>query len=212
VPSHAAVERAALTDLLDSLGPDAPTLCEGWTTHDMAAHLALRDRIPAAWPGLALRRWAGRTERIHERFKADHAYAECVSMVRRGAPAWSPMGAPVLAELTNLAEYVIHHEDVRRAQPEWVPRAVPAERVDAVWRQLRRSARMMFRRAPDGIVLARAGTAAVLTAKRGEPTVTVAGEPIELLLYAANRRAAARVDVSGDEAALARLATARLGL
>ncbi|MEN3358667.1 MAG: hypothetical protein V7637_2649, partial [Mycobacteriales bacterium] len=57
---HASAERAAVADLLDSLGPDAPTLCEGWSTYDLAAHLALRDRVPAAWPGIALRRFAGR--------------------------------------------------------------------------------------------------------------------------------------------------------
>jgi hypothetical protein len=32
-------ERQTLCDLLADLGPDAPTLCEGWTTLDLAAHL-----------------------------------------------------------------------------------------------------------------------------------------------------------------------------
>ena len=32
-------ERAALADLLEELGPDAPTCCEGWTTAHLAAHL-----------------------------------------------------------------------------------------------------------------------------------------------------------------------------
>jgi uncharacterized protein (TIGR03085 family) len=211
VPSHAAAERAAVTDLLDALGPDAPTLCTGWTTRDMAAHLALRDRTPAAWPGLAVPRLASWTERIHDRFKAGHSYAECVSMVRRGAPAWSPMGAPLLHELTNLIEYVVHHEDVRRAQPAWAPRAVSGELADVVWRQLRVPAMLAFRRVPVGIMLARSGTDSVVTAKRGRPTVTIAGDPIELLLFAYNRRSAARVDLRGDETAVARLTSARLG-
>ncbi|PZA20241.1 maleylpyruvate isomerase N-terminal domain-containing protein, partial [Modestobacter versicolor] len=47
-------ERAALADLLEQLGPDQPTCCEGWTTQDMATHLVLRDRRPDAMPGLAL--------------------------------------------------------------------------------------------------------------------------------------------------------------
>src|SRR5262249_52743320 len=38
-----AVERAELCDLLDELGPDAPTLLDGWTTRDLAAHLVLRE-------------------------------------------------------------------------------------------------------------------------------------------------------------------------
>ena len=47
----AAAERAALLDLLERLGPDAPTLCEGWATHDLAAHLVVRERRPVAGPG-----------------------------------------------------------------------------------------------------------------------------------------------------------------
>jgi hypothetical protein len=38
------VERARLSDLLDELGPDAPTLLALWTTRDLAAHLVLRER------------------------------------------------------------------------------------------------------------------------------------------------------------------------
>ena len=42
-------ERAALADLLEQLGPDRPTCCEGWATQDMAAHLVVRDRRPDAY-------------------------------------------------------------------------------------------------------------------------------------------------------------------
>jgi hypothetical protein len=47
-------ERAQLSDLLDELGPDAPTLLAPWTTRDIAAHLILRDHDPLAAPGLVL--------------------------------------------------------------------------------------------------------------------------------------------------------------
>src|SRR3712207_9294235 len=50
----AARERAALADLLDELGPDAPTRCAGWTTAHLAAHLVTRDRRPDTTPGFAL--------------------------------------------------------------------------------------------------------------------------------------------------------------
>ncbi len=36
-------ERAALCDTLERFGPDAPTLCEGWQTIDLAAHLVARE-------------------------------------------------------------------------------------------------------------------------------------------------------------------------
>ena len=34
-------ERDALVELVRAVGPDAPTLCEGWTTRDLLAHTAL---------------------------------------------------------------------------------------------------------------------------------------------------------------------------
>ena len=45
-------ERADLADLLGTLGPDAPTRCEGWTTAHLAAHLVVRDRRPDAYGSL----------------------------------------------------------------------------------------------------------------------------------------------------------------
>jgi hypothetical protein len=49
-----AVERAQLSDLFEELGPEAPTLLEPWTTHDLATHLVLRERDYLAGPGLVL--------------------------------------------------------------------------------------------------------------------------------------------------------------
>jgi Mycothiol maleylpyruvate isomerase N-terminal domain len=49
-----AEERAQLSDLLDQLGPEAPTLLAPWTTRDLAAHLVLRERGYLAGPGLVL--------------------------------------------------------------------------------------------------------------------------------------------------------------
>ena len=51
--SYSREERRALCALLDETGPDAPTLCEGWTTGDLAAHLVLRERRPDAAAGVA---------------------------------------------------------------------------------------------------------------------------------------------------------------
>jgi uncharacterized protein (TIGR03085 family) len=211
VTNLVASERAALADLLDRIGPDAPTLCTGWTSYDLAAHLVVRERIPASWPGLAVPRLATRTERVRQQFKAEHSFAECVRLVRQGPPAWLPHGAPMLGEAINLLEYLVHHEDVRRAQPNWRPRAVPTELADAVWGHLRVAGRLMLRRAPVGVILHRAGTEARIRAKRGEPEVTVVGDPIEIALYAYNRRAVARVEVRGQQAAVAKLAAADIG-
>ncbi|HEX6919337.1 MAG TPA: maleylpyruvate isomerase family mycothiol-dependent enzyme, partial [Actinomycetes bacterium] len=64
MPSIARAERAALSDLLESLGPDAPTLCEGWDTRDLAAHLVVRERRMDAAPGIVLRPLAGHLESV----------------------------------------------------------------------------------------------------------------------------------------------------
>ena len=45
-------ERAELCDLFDRVGPDAPTLCQGWATHDLAAHLWIRETDPVGVSGL----------------------------------------------------------------------------------------------------------------------------------------------------------------
>ena len=49
-----AQERLALCDLLRELGADVPTLLDGWTAHDIAAHLVLRERDPIAGPCMVL--------------------------------------------------------------------------------------------------------------------------------------------------------------
>ena len=134
----AARERAALADLLDDLGPDAPTCCDGWTTAHMAAHLVTRDRRPDAMPGYALERTpiGGRLHahagRVEDRLRTTTPSPELVARVRQGPPGWLPGGWPV-AQLVDGPEFAIHHEDVRRAQPGWEPRALPLPDADRLW-------------------------------------------------------------------------------
>ena len=208
--STADTERLALCDLLDELGPDAPTLCEGWTTRDLATHLYVRDRDPKAWAGISIGRLHGLADQAMAA-RADRPYPEIVADVRAGAPKWSPTGLPGAKDLVNLLEFVIHHEDVRRAQQGWGPRALPSTLADSVWRAVRLGARATLRRAPDGVVLRRAGTDSSVVAKKAPLTVTVVGDPVELALFTSGRQRAARVDLSGDDAAVSRLLAAPLG-
>jgi uncharacterized protein (TIGR03085 family) len=211
VTSIADTERAALCDLLDELGPDAPTLCVGWSTRDLATHLYVRDRDPKAWAGISVGRLHGLAEKAMAA-QADRPYEQIVADVRIGAPKWSPMGLPGAKDLVNLLEFVIHHEDVRRAQPGWGPRALPSTLADPVWRAVRLGARATLRRAPDGVVLRRAGTDSSVVAKKAPLTVTVVGDPVELALFTSGRQRAARVDLAGDDAAVSRLLATPLGL
>ncbi len=57
-------ERAALVDTMRGVGPDAPTLCEGWKTRDLAAHLVIREYRPDAAPGILIPFFASHTAKV----------------------------------------------------------------------------------------------------------------------------------------------------
>jgi uncharacterized protein (TIGR03085 family) len=206
-------ERRELCDLFGDLGPEAATLCEGWTTFDLAVHLVVRERRPQAAPGLLL---GGPFERLLERAterERARGYDAVVERVRNGPPI-GPFAVPGLRSLINLNEYAVHHEDVRRANG-MVPRTDRPDLQDALWRLLRRGAGLQLRkvrkeisvrvRRSDGL------DGADITVGSG-PEAILSGEPLELVLYLMGRRGAAQVALGGDEGACATLAAAPLGI
>ena len=60
-------ERIALADLFFEVGPDQPTLCDGWDTRDLAVHLMLREHRLDAVPGLCVRLFKGHTDMVSRR-------------------------------------------------------------------------------------------------------------------------------------------------
>src|SRR5262245_29178957 len=138
-------ERAALCDLFTELGPDQPTLCEGWQTRDLAAHLVLRERRPDAAAGILIKPLAGYTQTVQDSY-ARRPWAELVDLVRTGPPVYMPTTIEKVDELINAVEFFVHHEDVRRGQPGWEPRKPDADRDAVLWAALSRSARLMLRR------------------------------------------------------------------
>lgn len=200
--SLTSVERAALADLLDELGPDQPTLCEGWTTRDLAAHLVIREGRPDVNAGIAIPPLAGRTARAQARLAAGD-FTELVDRVRNGPPTLSFFNLPGVDSRANAFEYLVHHEDVRRAQPDWRPRDLPPKAVEAIWGRLAKGgASLLHRRASTGVTLRR-GDGQSIVARPGDPMVTVVGEPVELVLQAFGRGDHARVELEGDPAAVA---------
>ncbi|MGP4018157.1 TIGR03085 family metal-binding protein [Saccharopolyspora sp. 5N708] len=190
-------ERQQLCDLFERLGPDAPTLCDGWNTKDLAVHLVVRERRPDAVAGKFVKALADRSERIQSELRA-LSWPELIDQIRQGPPKWNPLGFSGVDEAVNAAEFYVHHEDVRRAQPDWQPRPSDPEREDALWKSLTRVAKMFYGRSPVGVVLRRAdGTE--IAAKRGPRTVRIIGEPSELILHAFSRRAA-KVIFEGNDA------------
>jgi uncharacterized protein (TIGR03085 family) len=198
-------ERAALADLLEQLGPDQPTCCEGWTTRDIAAHLVVRDRRPDAMPGLALGGpFASWTQRLHARARSARPYGVLVAQVRSGPPGWLPTSWPALDRVLNTAELVIHHEDVRRAQPDWAPRDLPRSVQDQLWATVPFLARGRAAARPGGGLVVRrsdvpdGAEGSERRLRDGEPTTTVTGAPLEVLLWVSGRPVVACVDLTVD--------------
>jgi len=206
--SYSRDERLALCTLLDKTGPDAPTLCEGWNTGDLAAHLVLRERRPDAAAGVVGGPLAGYTARVQQRLKERIPFPDLVRMIRSGPPLLSVMALPGVDERANPVEFFVHHEDVRRAAPGWEPRELSGGESDMLWHRLR-MARFMLRKSPVGVELARddaEGPAYRITAKNATPAVTVVGSPAELTMWVMGRRSAARVRLDGSQPAVTKLA------
>ncbi|WP_182113764.1 MULTISPECIES: TIGR03085 family metal-binding protein [unclassified Actinotalea] len=205
MPWHT-VERSALVDALREAGPRQPTLCEGWLTEHLAAHVALRESslvaAGAVVPPLAERAEAA-IRALGDRSSSPANYAALVDRVAGGPPRHHPMrlaGDPV-----NLLELFVHTEDVRRgttgrATP---PRARTDAHAEALWRQLRLMARLAYGRAGVGVVLSTPqGDARVArTTPRGD--VTIRGALDDVVLHAFGRRSAADVELTGDPDAVA---------
>ncbi|QLE71646.1 TIGR03085 family protein [Streptomyces rectiverticillatus] len=208
--THAQRERLFLADLLESAGPNAPTLCGGWRARDLAAHVVVRERRADAAAGILLKPLAARLERVQAEFAAK-PYEELIQLIRTGPPRLSPYALKQIDEAANTVEFYVHAEDVRRAQPDWAPREVDPVFADALWTRLERVARMLGRRSPVGLVLRRPDGRTVV-AQRGAPVVTVTGEPGELTLFAFGRQAAARVELDGEKDAVAKVEAAKLGI
>jgi uncharacterized protein (TIGR03085 family) len=209
--TNAQDERAALAALLEETGPDGPTLCEGWQTRDLVAHLVLRERRPDAAVGVMGGPLASYTARVQQQFLDRYSYQELVTQFRSGPPRLSPFAITALDEAANAVEYFVHHEDVRRAAAGgWTERELSPAMSELLWKRLK-SARLLLRSAPAGIVLAREhdGKLDLVIAKTAAPTVTVTGSPAELTLWSMGRTSAAHVALDGPPGAVETLSAWR---
>jgi uncharacterized protein (TIGR03085 family) len=200
-------ERAALVDTLRSVGPEAPTLCDGWTTRDLAAHLVIRERRPDATPGILIPFFAGHTAKVQDKVAQRTDWDELVDKVASGPPIYSPF--KLLDPLANVAEMFIHHEDVRRAQPNWQPRQLASDLAGILGKTLPLMGRLTLSKVPGRLALRTPEGKTVLTAGRGS-AVTVTGAAPELLLFSVGREA--QVDLDGDAEAVQAVRDAPKGL
>ncbi|WP_026343455.1 TIGR03085 family metal-binding protein [Nocardia sp. BMG111209] len=193
-------ERRALVDTMTAAGPEAPTLCAGWTVRDLAAHLVVRERRLDAAPGIMLKPFAGYLDSVQGK-AAKRPFTDLLEQIRTGPPWWSPMRP--LDSLVNSTEMFVHHEDVRRGESGWEPRELDDADEAELWKTLQRMGRLAYRKAPVGLVLATPDGRRVVARKPDEGTepVVLTGRPSELLLHAFGR-SAVRVDADGPEAAV----------
>lgn len=196
----ARAERHALCDLLIKTGPDAPTLCGGWGSWELATHLLLREHRPDAAMGMVVPLLAGHTERVQRKAKESMSYPELIGRIRQGPPPWSLFALPGMDAAANTVEYFVHHEDVRRAAEGWEPRALPPAQEEALWRRLRLS-RMVLRRLPVEVTLVEPG-GRTQTVTKGGRQARVHGPASELVLWALGRKDVARVELTGEAEAI----------
>jgi uncharacterized protein (TIGR03085 family) len=207
VTAFAKIERRLLADLLENLGPDVPTLCEGWNTRDLAAHLVVRERRPDAAAANLIPPLRGHAEAVRLAMAA-RPYPEILRELRT-PPVWSPVSNPLLDELTNGGEFFIHHEDVRRGAPGWSVRSLTPGHEESLWRTLKFTGKLTLRRAGVPVTVRSEGFGQFEVGS--DPQVIVSGSPGELTLFLSGRQRASRVEVTGGEDAVRKVRTARLG-
>ena len=208
-----AQERLALCELFDELGADVPTLLNGWTAKDLAAHIVLRERDLIAGPCLVL---PGQFQQFAERRRARLAerttFEWLVARIRSGPPlGFFRVGW--VRSVPNLNEFYVHHEDLRRANGLGPRDTLPPALEAALWRNVRQGSRYLSRRLREsGLELAWAGTSEAMTVREAEPTARLSGPPGELLLYIFGRKEVAHVEVTGPAEAVAAVRRTHFGM
>lgn len=200
--SFAQRERSRLAELFLEVGPDAPTLNEGWNTFDLAVHLLIRESKPLALPGMFVDALSSMTEKETSKVKA-RPYTEVVNEWAAGPPVWiKPFDAAM-----NTAEHFIHHEDVRRGGGEVRPRDFSRTVNAQLLALAKRFGAMTLRKAQAPVILTPPDLPPVTlgdkagVAQRGDDVVRVSGAPGELLLWVSGRNAA-EIELTGALEAL----------
>lgn len=124
-------ERRRMADLADGLSAEqraTPSLCAGWTVHDVVAHLVVP--LEVGIPGFVLAMLAarGNFDRANVRLarrQARRPVGELTEVLRRRADSrFTPPGMGPEAPLTDL---LVHGLDIRR--PLGLPREIPPDRL-----------------------------------------------------------------------------------
>ena len=180
-------ERAALIDDLEALDPPAwetPSLCPGWTVHDVAAHLLDTAKTTRLGFVVGLVRARFDFDRQNERGVRRERGASPEETLRRLRAVATRTSTPPAPLDSRLVEEVVHGEDIRR--PLGITRAYPVEAVTrALLLQARTSA--SFGGAKELVSRVRLVATDAEVAVGAGPEVR--GPVLDVLLVATGRRA-----------------------
>lgn len=189
-------ERAALVRDLEGLSGEqwhTPSLCPGWTVHDVAAHL-VGNASPTSLPGIlaALVRARFSFDRMNEQDARRHrGDGPAYTLGRLREVAGLTAAPPFVPLVVRLVEEVVHGEDVRR--PLGMRRDYPAEAVvPALEHQVRTRVAIGGGRERAAGVRLRATDVDVAIGDGPE-----VNGPVVSLLLAVSGRAVARHDLAG---------------
>lgn len=196
-------ERQALCDTALAVDAASPTLCGDWDVALLLAHLIVRERKPLRSSGIMIPALAGVTERAMAK-EAARGVPAMVATLRK--PPFTPYSLPGIEKYTQTLEYVVHHEDIRRAQPDWQPRRLPAADVEELWALVSRSGSYLGRNLKVGTRIARSDKPDQSARfSKGADPVVVTGPVVDLIMWAFGRTALRDVTFDGSPEALARL-------
>jgi uncharacterized protein (TIGR03085 family) len=207
--SFARRERTAICQTLRKLGPEQPTLCQGWSTKDLLVHLIVRENRPDAAVGLFIPFLSSYTDSISNKYK-EKSFEELIAIFENGPKSPSPFSLPKVDELANTFEFLVHHEDILRAQSDYQPRKLTEEDAKFIWSRFTKSAVFFMRKVKVGVVAKTdQGT---YTLKRGNDVVTITGNVIDLVMFAFGRKNTTEINFEGNPTAVEKLKNSDLSL
>ncbi|MFC5995126.1 maleylpyruvate isomerase family mycothiol-dependent enzyme [Pseudonocardia hispaniensis] len=137
-------QRRALVRLLEDLSQDEwrrPSLCDGWTVRDVAAHLALQNVTWAMMPRAVLDvvRHGGMNAAIHA-MACRHAtlpVRAIVGEIRERIGVWQPL--PTVTFRDTAIDYLVHGQDIAvpLGRSLTMPRDLAVVAADRVWARSR---------------------------------------------------------------------------
>ncbi|MBM7050666.1 MULTISPECIES: TIGR03085 family metal-binding protein [unclassified Rothia (in: high G+C Gram-positive bacteria)] len=192
-----ASERLNLIEYLRGAGPHASTLCEGWQTRHLIAHLVLRESKPLVAAGVMGgplgQRTEEKTNEYADKLTRAGAYDTALfEFAKLHGPLHVRTRNPKADCAMNLLEYFVHTEDVRRAEETWQPRELAPEVESKMWQMLTKGARLMgAKKYAGGLTIKAPGRSpvTVIKPKNGSAT-TITGAPGEIALHLFGREQA----------------------